>query len=505
MRRFGPFFPCAGEYKQGDAGRRFCGPGRFYAVVHALKAPAIRGPTNGVRTMSPIRFSPRIRSLLAATAWLLAGLPLTATAQTSPPMGQAASFAVLGGSTVTNTGATNVLGDLGVAPGTAVTGFPPGIVTGGTIHINDAVAQQAQADLTIAYNNLAGQAPTVDLSGQNLGGLTLGPGVYRFSTSAQLTGTLTLDAQGDPAAVFIFQIASTLTTASASSVVMINGGSDCNVYWQVGSSATLGSGSAIAGSILALSSITLTTSANLSGRALARNGAVTLDTNTVAVCAAGCAPINLAPTTLPNASLGQPYSQTLSATGGLLPYTYGITAGTLPPGLILSPAGLIAGTPTSAGTFSFTVTVTDAAGCTATRVYTIVVAPLGCPTITVLPASLPVGVIGSPYSQAMSASGGSAPYVFAVTAGALPPGLALSPAGLLTGTPITLGNFSFTITATDAASCPGSRSYSIAITTGGPGPGPTPTVRNVPTLSAWALALMALLTIAVVASRHRVR
>jgi hypothetical protein len=443
------------------------------------------------------------RRLLAASALLFATAPLIVSAQTSPPMGEAASFAVLGGAAVTNTGATNVVGELGVSPGTAVSGFPPGIVTGGSIHINDAVAQQAQADLTIAYNDLAGQAPTVDLSGQDLGGLTLGPGVYRFSASAQLTGTLTLDAQGDPSAVFIFQIASTLTTASASSVVMINGGSDCNVYWQVGSSATLGTGSAIAGSILALSSITLTTSANLSGRALARNGAVTLDTNNVAVCAAGCAPINLAPTTLPNASQGQAYSQALSATGGLAPYAYSVTAGSLPPGLVLSAAGLIAGTPTSAGTFSFTVTVTDAAGCTATRVYTIIVAPLGCPVITVLPASLPAGVIGSPYAQAMSASGGSAPYLFSVTAGALPPGLTLSPAGLLTGTPGTLGNFSFTITATDAASCPGSRPYVVAITAGGPGPGPTPTVRNVPTLSTWALVLMALLTISMVAVGRR--
>ncbi len=160
-------------------------------------------------------------------------------AQTAPPLGTTATFAVLGGSTVTNTGSTVLTGDLGVWPGLAITGFPPGIVTG-TTHAGDAVAQQAQSDLTTAYNNLAGQACGTDLTGQDLGGMTLTPGVYCFSTSAQLTGTLTLNAQGNPSAVFVFQIGSTLTTASSSVVQVINGGSNCNVFWQVGSSATLG-------------------------------------------------------------------------------------------------------------------------------------------------------------------------------------------------------------------------------------------------------------------------
>ena len=209
--------------------------------------------------------------LLAIVACLLA--PCLAVGQTAPPLGVAESFAVLGGSAVTNTGPTSIVGDLGVSPGTAVTGFPPGVVVNGAIHANDAVAQQAQSDVTNAYNNLAGQAPDTDLTGQDLGGMTLVPGVYLFTSSAQLTGTLTFDAQGDPDAVFVVQIGSTLTTASASSVVVINGGSDCNVFWQVGSSATLGTGSDIAGNILALTSITMTTGATLSGRALARNGA----------------------------------------------------------------------------------------------------------------------------------------------------------------------------------------------------------------------------------------
>jgi hypothetical protein len=197
-------------------------------------------------------------------------------------LGTAASFAVLAGSTVTNIGPSVVGGDLGVSPGTAITGFPPGIVNG-TIHATDAVAAQAQADLTIAYNSAAGRACNVVLTDQDLGGLTLTSGVYCFSTSAQLTGTLTLDAQGDPNAVFIFQVGSTLITASGSNVALINGAQACNVFWQVGSSATLGTDSHFVGTILALTSITANTGADVDGRLLARNGAVTLDDNTVTV------------------------------------------------------------------------------------------------------------------------------------------------------------------------------------------------------------------------------
>ena len=202
-------------------------------------------------------------------------------AQTAPSLGSAQSYAVLGGSTVTNTGPSVIGGDLGLSPGTAVTGFPPGVVTGGAIHAADAAALSAQNSLTTAYNSAAGQSCTQDLTGQDLGAKTLTPGVYCFSTTAQLTGSLTLNAQGNAAAVFIFKIGSTLTTASGASVVMINGGSQCNVFWQVGTSATLGTSTSLAGNILALSSITLTTGANVIGRALARNGAVTLDTNNI--------------------------------------------------------------------------------------------------------------------------------------------------------------------------------------------------------------------------------
>ena len=223
----------------------------------------------------------RLVALFMISAAALAAHP--AAAATAPAaLHTAQSFAVLGGQTVTNTGPSTLVGDLGVSPGTAVTGFPPGSVTGGAMHKADAVALQAQSDVTTAYNDLAGRACGTSLTGQDLGGLTLVSGVYCFTSSAQLTGTLTLDAQGNPDAVFIFQIASTLTTASNSTVQVINGGQNCNVYWQVGSSATIGTTTTFVGNILALTSIALQTGASVVGRALARNGAVTLDTNHVA-------------------------------------------------------------------------------------------------------------------------------------------------------------------------------------------------------------------------------
>jgi type VI secretion system secreted protein VgrG len=173
-------------------------------------------------------------------------------------------------------------------------------MVGGSIHAADALAGQAQADTTTLYNSLAGQACPApnNLTGQDLGGLTKVAGVYCYSSSAQLTGTLTLDAANNPNAVFIFQIGSTLTTATNSAVRMINGGSPCNVYWQVGSSATLGTTTDFMGTIVALTSISLTTGARVSGRALARNGAVTMDTNTIgtAGCAVGVATVTATPT-----------------------------------------------------------------------------------------------------------------------------------------------------------------------------------------------------------------
>jgi Ice-binding-like len=218
-----------------------------------------------------------VRVLVAASFAALLG-SVAVSAQSS--LGTAQSFAVLGGSTVTNTGPSVLTGDLGVSPGAAITGFPPGTRTG-TTHAADAAALQAQNDVVTQYNALASLACTADLTGQDLGGKTLTSGVYCFSSSAQLTGALTLNAQGNANATFVFKTGSTLTTASASSVSLINGGNPCGVAWQIGSSATLGTTTSFIGNLIALSSITLNTGANIIGRALARNGAVTLDTNNI--------------------------------------------------------------------------------------------------------------------------------------------------------------------------------------------------------------------------------
>jgi cell division septation protein DedD len=223
-----------------------------------------------------------------------------ASVQTQVELGTATPFAVLAGTTVTNTGPSIISGDLGVSPGSAVTGFPPGTVINGAIHAADAVALLAQTDLTTAYNDAAGRTPVTVVSA-DLGGQTLFPGVYQAASSMGLTGTVTLDAQGDPNAVFIFQAGSTLTTASASTVSLINGAQACHVFWQVGSSATLGTGTTFVGSILALTSVSVTTGSTVAGRVLARNGAVTLDTNTITApaCALVPPPTTPPPTTPP--------------------------------------------------------------------------------------------------------------------------------------------------------------------------------------------------------------
>ncbi|MFZ0665402.1 MAG: ice-binding family protein, partial [Acidimicrobiales bacterium] len=193
-------------------------------------------------------------------------------------LGTAAAYSVLGGQAVTNTGPSTLSGDLGVSPGTAITGFPPGIVAGAT-YDGDAQAAQAQSDLVIGYNQAAGEATTASVAG-DLVGDNFTSGVYKSTGPIALSGTLTLNGQGNPDSVFIFQIASTLITASASKVSLINGAQACNVFWQVGSSATLGTASNFTGTIMALTSITVTTDTTVEGRALARNGAVTLDDDT---------------------------------------------------------------------------------------------------------------------------------------------------------------------------------------------------------------------------------
>jgi Ice-binding-like len=239
------------------------------------------------------------------------GLGIGTTAWAAQPtvgLGSAAPFAVLAGTTVTNTGPTVISGSLGVSPGAAITGFPPGQVKNGSQHAADGVALQAKAALVTAYNDAAGRTPATVVS-TDLSGKTLAPGVYKSASALGLTGTVTLDAHGDAKAVFIFQAGSTLITGSGSKVRLTGGASACNVFWQVGSSATLGTNTTFVGTIMALTSASIQTGTTVSGRVLARNAQVSLDNNRINLpkCAATPSPSPSAsrtPTPAPSTSSG---------------------------------------------------------------------------------------------------------------------------------------------------------------------------------------------------------
>jgi hypothetical protein len=270
----------------------------------------------------------KARSLRSRAAWATGlcalfalGMLVTlvsgaAAAATTVPLGTAKSFAILAGSGITNTGPTTVKGDIGTYPTKSITGAASLTVTG-TNHAGDAVTQKAKTDLVTAYNSAAGEGPTSPIAA-DLAGRTLTAGVYNSASSIGLSGVLTLDGGGNPDAVFVFQAGSTLTTGSASNVVLINGAQACNIYWQVGSSATLGTGSTFRGTILALTSITVTTGVTVQGRVLARNGAVTLDTDTItrAKCAASPPSTTTTPTTTTTRTSTTPTKKKHKKTGG---------------------------------------------------------------------------------------------------------------------------------------------------------------------------------------------
>jgi hypothetical protein len=279
--------------------------------------------------MPPARRRGRISRAVPAlaAALFLSSLVLAVPAGAAAaaiPLGSASTFAVLGASAVTNTGPSVITGDLGVSPGTSISGFPPGGVTG-TVHNADPVATAAQGDIGTAYGNAAGQSCDTDLSGLDLGGMTLTPAVYCFASSAQLTGVLRLDAQGSPTAQWLFKVTSALTTASDAAVVLVNGGTQCtnNITWQIGSSATVGSGSIFLGNIIANTSITLATGANSTGSLYAHTGAVTMDSNKVSTCNGSQIPPppELTISTIPSGSVGVGGTISDSATigGGLSP------------------------------------------------------------------------------------------------------------------------------------------------------------------------------------------
>jgi hypothetical protein len=284
-------------------------------------------------------------------------------------LGAATPDAVVAGTTITNTGSSVISGDISLSPGTSIVGFPPGTASG-TTDAADATSLAAQTSATAAYGVAASATPFTTVAGGTVGGLTLSPGVYESASAMQLTGPLTLNGGGDPSAVFIFQAGSTLVTASGASVVLENGAQACNVFWQVGSSATLGSTTSFVGTILALASVTLNSGASVDGRVFAQTGAVTLNDNVISVptCAA------LAPT----------------ATTTTAPTTTTTTATTAPVATVSTkkPVGTTAGTKHHGGT--------GAAGSTPGSSATII--PTGAPATgeggAAGSASLPLGLIG---------------------------------------------------------------------------------------------------------------
>lgn len=256
------------------------GPGQLHRQTPRNRPATLSLAPNHPQSLGCNRIKRIVAGLILAAAMLLA--PQQATAAEAPvPLGLTGAFAVLAGATVTSAGLTAIYGDLGSGPGTAVEGFPPGTISG-MIHAGDAATTLAQADLTTAYIDAASRnVATITVAG-NLGGQTLPPGLYKSTSSLAISsGDLTLDAQGDANAVFIFQMASTLTTTAGRQVILSGGAQAANIFWQVGSSATLGTATIFKGTIMAQESITMETGATLHGRALARIGAVTLDANTV--------------------------------------------------------------------------------------------------------------------------------------------------------------------------------------------------------------------------------
>ncbi len=302
----------------------------------------------------PSRRAPAFGALALSATLAVASLTVGSASATTPTaigLGTAGAASVLAGSGVTNTG-SSILGlDLDTWPTPAVSGFPPGLVLG-TQHAADAVAQLAQGDLTTAYNQAASAPSTMNETGVDLGGQTLTEGVYTASTAMSLTGSVPLTLNGSASSVFIFQAGTTLITGSNSSVVLTGGVSACNIFWQVGSSATLGTNTAFIGTILALQSISVDTGATVQGRALARNGAVTLDDNVFSgsSCAASTpsttttstvAPTTVAPTTVapitagPNSTVAAGTTTATTGAGS----TTATTAGTGGGGATLIEAG----------------------------------------------------------------------------------------------------------------------------------------------------------------------
>ncbi len=390
----------------------------------------------------------RLLVSLRLAAIVCGSLPVVAQ-PLRPSLRSAGSFAIISTSGIANSGPSRITGDLGVPPGTDA-GFPPATVSLGRIVHDDAVVREAQKDAASAYTDLANRpcavppvSPLTNPVASPIGAVTLPPGVYCFQTDGELTGTLTLDANDDPNAVWIFRGGGALTADADSSIVLSRGAHAGNVFWQTGGSATLGARSTFVGTILASGNITLNHGASLYGRALTRSGAVTLDTNLVSFC---CDPVTLDPLALSTPPSNAPYA-TIGAHGGSGPYTFALFSDALPTGLKLESNGLLTGTPPASSTFI--VITTDSRDCSGIRTYTI------CPATTLSPDALPGGMVYIPYDQTIRPGCGTCQ----VTSGNLPPGLFLDGCEIK-GTPTKPGPYPFTLSAGDG----GSRDYTIVVT-----------------------------------------
>jgi hypothetical protein len=384
--------------------------------------------------------------------------PPPSPAAVAPILGTAADFAALAGGALT-CGSTIITGPAGTKNG------PVTACLGPDVHNGDSMAVLAYSDFLAAY--AATQFVACDaLVPGTLAGLTLTPGVYCIDPSGK-TAVLTLDGLGDPNAVWIFKSETSAISCTNFSVQMVNPPHPAceapppNVFWWSFASTTLVTSSFI-GTILSGADISVT-GGTITGRSLA-TGAVTFVAGPPGgpiIC--NCASLIMNPPILPTPIQGQFYSQTITASGGVGPYTYTVSAGILPAGLALTPVGptltgaLLSGTPSVAAPYNFTIMATDSNGCAGT---TQVFSGQVCPVISLSPAVLPAAILGSPYSQTVLASGGTMPYTYAVTFGALPTGLVLDPnTGLISGTPTAVGTYDFTITATDFNGCAVSRAY----------------------------------------------
>jgi Ice-binding-like/Putative Ig domain len=323
-------------------------------------------------------------------------------------LGTSATYGALAGSELTNTGPTTVNGDIGVSPGSSITGFTgaPNGSNVGAVNDDNAAALQAKSDLTTAYNNAAGLTPTTSGLAQ-LSGKSLTPGVYSGGAlDLSNNGTLTLAGTAADS-VWVFQAASSLTIGSATHIIITGGASACNVFWQIGSSASIGTSAQFQGTVLAAKSITVATGAAVIGRLLASTAAVTLQSNSITVpanCAAGGTPTTtnspaISSAAPPAGTTGTPYSFDVTASGIPAP-TFSITSGALPAGLALNgTTGEISGTPTAPGTSIFTVTATNANAPAVSAVYTVAV---GVATPTLALAAPTLALTGSNSAPALT-------------------------------------------------------------------------------------------------------